>query len=278
MNLIDYHTHCYLCNHAEGTLEEYIKAALICNHPLTEIGLSDHFPMHLLPEDFHIYAMAIEKFPDYIREAKKLRDKYQDLITVRISSEVDFHPDFFEEYRLAVQPFLDDIDYIIGSVHAVTVDGITIPIDAREAVPLIKEIGVDKAFLGYYDSVLKMVKSNFYQVVGHLDVPKKYSLIPENSEAVWGKVMQVLDAVEKTGIAVEINTSGMRMQVKEQYPGERIIKELIERNIPITLGSDAHRPQDVGYRFTETVNELKKWGLKTLCHFSKREKLIVPLH
>ena len=57
MRLWDYHTHTFLCNHATGTIEGYVKAAIDKN--LVEIGISDHFPMNLLPEHFHIYAMGL---------------------------------------------------------------------------------------------------------------------------------------------------------------------------------------------------------------------------
>ena len=61
MKLWDYHTHTYLCNHATGTIEDYIRSAIKIG--LVEIGISDHFPMELLPEHFHIYAMTLNEFP-----------------------------------------------------------------------------------------------------------------------------------------------------------------------------------------------------------------------
>ena len=44
MITIDYHTHHYRCGHAQGNIEDYIKAAL--NKGLTEIGISDHAPIY----------------------------------------------------------------------------------------------------------------------------------------------------------------------------------------------------------------------------------------
>ena len=273
--MIDYHTHYYLCNHATGTLEDYIQAGI--SNGVSEIGISDHFPMELLPEHFHIYAMPLESFPSYINEVKKLQMKYNDEITVKISSEVDFFPSAFNGYKEIVTPFLEDFDYIIGSVHAVPWKGSeAIPIDERQAIPIIKELGVDEVYLEYYNSVLKMVKSNFFHIVGHLDIPKKYGLLPQNPDRIWQKVLQVLDTIENSDLAVEINTAGFRKNM-DQYPSEAIIKELIQRRIPITLGSDAHRPQDVGFKFEEIIVKYKKSGLTSLCQFNKREKTLVPL-
>jgi histidinol-phosphatase (PHP family) len=245
---------------------------------MDEIGISDHFPMELLPEHFHIYAMTLDDFSSYINEIKKLRKKYVSQINIKVATEVDFFPSVFEEYKRIVSSFSDSFDYLIGSIHAVPRKGHeAIPIDEKQAIPIINEIGVDKAYLEYYNSVLRMVKSNFFNIVGHLDIPKKYGLIPEKSDEIWESVLQILDEVERNGMAVEINTSGYRRKINQPYPNEQIIKELIQRKIPITLGSDAHTPQDIGFKFPEIYAKLKKWGLTNLCQFSNQEITMFPL-
>lgn len=277
MKFWDYHTHCYLCNHAAGTIEDYIKSAI--NLGFTEIGVSDHFPMQLLPEHFHIYAMSLEDFHTYMDEIKRLRVKYKDQITVKISSEVDFFQSAFNGYKNILKPFMEDFDYIIGSIHAVPFPGTSdaIPIDEAQAVPIITEMGIDKIYLEYYNSLLKMVRSGFFQIIGHFDIPKKYGLFPQDPDRIWQKVLQILDHIENNGMAVEINTSGFHRKINQQYPNEEIIKELMQRRIPITLGSDAHRPQDVGFKFEDIIAKFKKLGLSSLCQFNKREKILVPL-
>ena len=82
--------------------------------------------------------------------------------------------------------------------------------------------------------------------------------MPEDPDFIWEKVLKILDAAEKTGIAIEINTSGFYKPAHEQYPSERIINELVSRNIPITLGSDAHEPSKIAYRFSEIASLLKR--------------------
>lgn len=275
MKLWDYHTHCSRCNHALGSIEDYIREGI--KKGMAEIGISDHFPMDLLPARFHIYAMPFEEFSLYIDEIKRLKEKYEHQIIVRVSSEVDFFPEAFRGYKQIIKPFMEDFDYIIGSIHAVPWKEIqAIPIDEAEAIPTIREIGVDRVYLQYYDTLLKMVKTNFYQIVGHFDVPKKYGLIPQNPEVIWQRIMHILDYIEGNGMAVEINTSGFYKVIHQPYPSEAIITELIHRKIPITLGSDAHRPEDVGFSFLKVIRKCKKLGLKYLCLFSKREKKLVP--
>ncbi|UCG04168.1 MAG: histidinol-phosphatase HisJ [Candidatus Heimdallarchaeota archaeon] len=275
MKLWDYHTHTSLCNHATGTIEDYVKAAVEVK--LAEVGISDHFPMDLLPEHFHIYAMTLNDFPNYIDEIKRLKLKYNQ-IQIRISSEVDYFPEVFDGYKKLLTPYLDDFDYIIGSIHAIPwKNHDAIPVDELQAVPLIRELGVDQFYLEYYNNLLRMVKTNFYDVVGHLDLPKKYGLVPYDTDRIWQKVLQLLDQIESNDLTVEINTSGLKKRIKQEYPSEDIIKELITRKIPITLGSDAHSPQAIGFRFEELITKTKKWGLTEICQYSKRERSLVPL-
>ena len=273
MKLWDYHTHTYLCNHATGTIEDNIKSGI--EYGLVEIGISDHFPMELLPEHFHIYAMSLNDFPGYLDEIKRIKKKYKHQIGVKISSEVDFFSEEFNGYKKLLSPFINDFDYIIGSIHAIPwKNHDAIPVDELEAVPLIQELGIDRFYLEYYDNLIKMVKTRYYDIVGHLDIPKKYGLFPQDSDTIWQRVLQLLDEIERNDIAVEINTSGLKRKARQVYPSEKIIKELIERKIPIALGSDAHSPQAIGFRFKEII---KKTGVKELCQFSKRERQRVKI-
>ena len=77
----DYHTHSYHCNHAIGEMEEYIQRAIQLNLP--EVGLSDHFPMYLLPKKFHRSAMKKEILNGYISETKELKEKFQSKIIIK---------------------------------------------------------------------------------------------------------------------------------------------------------------------------------------------------
>jgi histidinol-phosphatase (PHP family) len=78
-------------------------------------------------------------------------------------------------------------------------------------------------------------------------------------------------------MAIEINTSGFLKEIGSQYPDDVIIKEIIQRNIPLLLGSDAHRPEYIGYMFEEIIEKLRKLGLSHLCIYEKREQKLVKI-
>ncbi|UYP47482.1 phosphatase YcdX [Candidatus Lokiarchaeum ossiferum] len=261
MKFWDNHTHNYLCNHAKGTVEEYVISAIEKN--LCEIGLSDHFPMHLISKEANVeqWAMRMEQFPKYIASCQQVQKKYQDKIIVKVASEVDFTPKSFSNYKIALEPFLDDLDYIIGSVHVIDIDGVgERAVDSPDSFSLMEEVGSNIIYKKYYETNIKMVKTGFYNIVGHCDLPKKFGILP--NEEIWEYTLKFLDAVEESDMAIEINHAGFCKPVATQYPDDKIIHEVINRNIPITFGSDAHESRYVGYGFEETYNKLMKYCKK----------------
>jgi histidinol-phosphatase (PHP family) len=61
--------------------------------------------------------------------------------------------------------------------------------------------------------------------------------------------MNILECTKKHSMTIEINTSGLRKDINETYPNLNILPYLEKFNIPITFGSDAHKPEQVGYQF-----------------------------
>ncbi len=277
MRLWDYHTHNFRCHHATGTLVEYVETAI--TRGLQEIGLSDHFPMYLLPKSFQINAMSREEFPEYLKEVQELRERYQDQITIKVGIEVDFYPPEFSNYQAALRPVLDSkvVDYIIGSIHMIPWPGYEyVPIDNDARAAHFEVIGPDRIYEAYWDMQRQLVESNFFQIWGHGDSIKASRFVHSDEQRIWEKILRVVDALEKSDMSVEVNTAGLR-KWGEQCPSERIIRELIARNIPITLGSDAHAPEYVAYEFKTMVKLLRKWGLRALCQWTRGEKTIIPL-
>src|SRR5690625_3369721 len=109
----DLHTHHDRCGHAEGKIEDYIKAAI--KNDLDIIGISDHSPFFYSEEDQLHPGIAMKKseFNEYIDEVLKLKEKYKDQIEVLLGLESDFFPEYIDLYRgkYKAHPF----DYILGS-------------------------------------------------------------------------------------------------------------------------------------------------------------------
>ena len=286
MKLSDYHTHSRRCGHALGEIEDYVKVAIDKN--LNEIGISDHFPLGAVFDDpqitklFKKASMEVEGFPKYIKEIKGLKEKYKDKISVRISTEVSFYTPgkALSRQKEVLKPFIDDMDYIIGAVHNIKWhESPVIFMNPNEGSNILREYGEDKIILEYVNKLIKLVDTNFFDVIAHFDF---YRILfppnnPKYSQYVWQKLLNLLDKIKNKGMAIEINTSGFLKEIGSQYPDDEIIKEIIQRDIPLLTGSDAHRPDYVGYMFEEIIAKARKLGLSHLCIYENREQQLVKI-
>lgn len=271
-NVSDYHTHNQLCRHAAGNLEDYVKAAIKIG--LGEIGFCDHFPMYYLPENIPIdkYAMKMDEFPEYINEAERLKDKYNEQISVKLGIEVDYIKGQEVEISNALKKFSDKLDFVFGACHVLIGRLGAWCFDDPYFIKNYNIYGIDSIYEMYYDKLLHLVESDLFDVVAHFDLPKKFNKFPKNLDRIFEKVIKVLKSIKRKEMVIEINTSGFRKDVKEQYPSWDIIREMYNLDIPILLGSDAHLLTEVGYMFKEVLSELKKIGFNQLVRFTKRKK------
>ncbi len=277
----DYHTHNQLCHHAVGTLEDYVRHAIKLN--LTSIGFSDHFPYEFLKNietiPYKEYAMTLHEIDGYISLAEALRNQYKSQIKVKIGFEIDYVDGQEEPLNNHLKKYLKRLDYIIGSVHIVFGDHGAWCFDDSKFLKQYDYYGVDSVYLQYFKLIQKMLNSSKFDFdfIGHFDLPKKFRKLPINKELVFNEAVKTIDLVKKQDKAIEINTSGLRKDVKEQYPSEELIKIMCEREVPIVLGSDAHDPNDIAYEFQRILLILKKYGCKHLASFEKRKRMLIPI-
>ena len=235
MRLPDYHTHTARCGHAQGTPGEYFAAAQAAG--LLAIGIADHLP--LLPVHDPELSMQTCELADYVTEVQVLKHRHPGFVLLGV--EADYRPETVTEVRalLADHPF----DYVIGSVHHLGDWGFD---DPRE-VHRYESRDVDELWAQYFELVGEAAESGLFTVLGHLDLVKKFGYRP--TRTLDAELGRLIERVAGAGLAVEINTAGLHKPVKEVYPSLDILRKLWEAGIPITFGSDAHRPEEVGRDF-----------------------------
>ncbi len=277
----DYHTHNLLCHHAIGTLEDYVKQAIKLN--LTSIGLSDHFPYEFLKKietiPYKEYSMTLQELEGYVSLAESLKKKYKSQINVKIGFEIDYVEEQEDILNNHLKKFIKRLDYIIGSVHIVFGDHGAWCFDDTKFLKEYDYNGVDNVYLQYFKLIRNMLNSNkfSFDIIGHFDLPKKFRKFPENKDLILKEAIKTIELVKKKNKAIEINTSGLRKDVKEQYPSEELIKIMCEKEIPIVLGSDAHDPKEVAYEFQKVLLNLKKYGCNNLASFEKRNRNFIKI-
>jgi histidinol-phosphatase (PHP family) len=253
----DYHMHTPLCRHAQGHPSEYAARALSAG--LTEIGFSDHSPMRR--DDFDNWRMRFDQLDEYVEQVKKARRDHPAL-RIKLSLEVDYLPG--QEEWIGALAARHPWDYLIGSVHYVSEDW---AIDNPEQLSQWKERDPYEVWSLYVDRLRQAAESGFFHILGHLDLPKKFGFMPERDCTPLFEPL--LEAAAARGLAIELNTAGLRKECKEIYPGRAILRLARTKGVPITFGSDAHAPEEVGFAFAEALEWARSAGYNDCCTFTQ---------
>jgi histidinol-phosphatase (PHP family) len=244
-------------------LTDYVSSAK--GHGMVSLGFSSHAPVPFPTK----WCMKEERFRDYIAEIEKL--KKESGLDIYKGLEVDFIPD-----TISPNQFKDKLDYTIGSVHFVEKfpDGRGWEIDGTHAFFLegfeqIFHNNIKDAIRRYYELTREMITTACPSVVGHLDKIKIQNVdgkfFSETDTWYQQEVQQTLDLIESTKAIVEVNTRGIyQKKSTTTYPSPWILALLLEKNIPITVSSDAHHPDDIINQFPQTALLLKQLGFKSI--------------
>ncbi len=256
--LVDLHNHTPRCNHAKGTLEEYIEAAIAQN--VKYFGISDHAPMNFDPA----YRMKFTEMAAYESSVLKLKAYYHDKINILLGYEVDYLEGHMDERVLNA-----DVDYLIGSVHFLGTWGF----DNPEFIDTYKTKDIDNIYRDYFASIKSLAKSRQFDIVGHLDLIKVFGFRPKTDVRILAQ--DAIKAIKEANMVIELSAAGYRKPVKEAYPSDDLLSLIAEADIPITFASDAHHPKQVGFKTQELEAKAKAFGYDKCATFSKRQRELI---
>jgi histidinol-phosphatase (PHP family) len=255
----DYHMHTPLCRHAVGEPVEYARHALEIG--LKEIGFTDHSPMER--DDFDDWRMLDRQLDEYVAKVRLAQQTFPAL-TIRLGLEVDYLPgqEGWIRQLAARHPW----DYFIGSVHYVSDSW---DIDNPAKLPEWRKRDAFEVWSAYFKRLAQAAKSGLFQIIGHADLPKKFGIRPaQDCRPLYEDFIR---AVSEAGCAIELNTAGLRKDCREIYPCPELLQLARRHDVPITFGSDAHAPAEVGMNFTEAVALARSVGYTQTRRFISRQ-------
>ncbi|AHV95083.1 histidinol-phosphatase HisJ [Paenibacillus sabinae] len=266
---IDYHTHHERCGHAVGKLEDYVRRGIKLG--LDQLGLSDHLPLiHVDPDQYYPeMAMPLEELPRYVEECLNLKERYRGTIDIRVGLEADYIEGYEEQIRELLSPY--PWDYLIGSVHFLGEWDIT---DYRQVHGWEGQDPLE-VYRRYYQAISKAASSGIYDIIGHMDVIKRFGYGPDTAEGLAEvRVLEksALQAIADAGIAMELNASGLFKPCAEMFPAPHVLAQALELGIPLTLGSDAHDPAKLGEGLADARKLLWDTGFRELAGFKGRRR------
>ncbi len=200
---------------------------------------------------------------EYVAKVQLAQKEFPQL-KIRLALEVDYlpgHEDWIR--RLATRhPW----DYFIGSVHYVSDAW---DIDNPAKLSEWKKRDAFEVWKIYFERLTLAAESKLFDIIGHCDLPKKFGFRPaQDCTPLYEKF---LHAAAANGCAIELNTAGLRKDCKEIYPSRDLLQIAFHKNVPITFGSDAHAPGEVGLNFAEAIALARSVGYTETLRFRQRQ-------
>ncbi len=278
--MIDYHIHTQHSIDAEGSISEYCERALRLG--LREICITNHCELDPLRNDsfirFNGHREPITRENLLLLQDEVLREKtfYKKTgLDVRFGLEIGY----YDGIEPTLQKLIDDIslDFLLGSIHCL--DHICID-SSRECSLYFANHTASELLVNYFQEVEKLIRSKFFDAIGHLDVYKKYGLefYGEEMNRLPGVVLKrIFQSMEENNVALEINTAGLR-RIHEYYPSPSILQYARAEGLTrITIGSDAHRVRDLGKGINQGLEYAKSFGFDAVYGYEKRRPIQIKI-
>lgn len=255
------HMHTPLCKHALGEPEEYAQVAW--EKGLTGMVVTCHCP---LPNGISSSVRMLEsQFQDYIDKVQRAQETWAGRIDIRLGMESDYLTG--TESYVAKLHERAEFHHILGSVHP------HIP----EYLKKYHQGSWHEFHLSYFENLALAAETGLFDTLAHPDIVKNLGCAEWDLAALKPTILKALDRIAQTGIAMELNTSGLNKIVPEMNPGKEILHAMFERGIPVVVGADAHSPERVGDRFLEAYNILEEVGYTELSYFLNRKRETIAL-
>ena len=239
------HCHTTFCD-GKNTPEEMVLAAM--QKGLKRIGFSAHAPTPMGKD----YCMSADRLYDYVMTVRALAQKYAERIEVLVGVEQDLYSDPLPQGL--------ELDYIIGSVHHMTVGGRDYSVDntPQELSRCCREgFGGDAyAMCEHYYALVAQLADMKPDIVGHVDLITKFierePLFDQNHPRYLTAAYGAIDALIPTGAIFEINTGAMsRGWRRAPYPAPSLLDHIKQKGGRVLLTGDAHTSDTLCYAFED---------------------------
>ncbi len=274
MKLYDQHLHSRFSIDSKAEPAANVRRAVDLG--LAGLTFTEHFDTH--PDD---WTKCVYDDRAYSTEIDGLRQRFAGTIVVGKGIEVCYQP----ERMTFILDFLDrhEFDLVILSVHYFGGR----PIHHRREW---SDVDVATGTRRYLETVLDAARTaasltatrgRVFDVLGHLDLAKRYTQRFFGDFDVSGGqdlIDDILRACIDADLTPEINTSTLRQNLDETMPGPHTVRRYAELGgTCMSLGSDAHRAEDVGAGLDHGAAMLPDGGIENLAVFKNRQRTLIPL-
>ena len=274
--LTDYHVH-LRPDEPGTTAERHFTAAnaeryrtVAAERGIAELGVAEH--IHRFTD-----ALSIWQHPWWRANAHDDVDAYCAFVREETDLRLGIEADFVAGREDRIAAFLEarEWDFVVGSVHFLREDAVDM---AGDWDVWGRGEPAERVWRRYFETVAEAARSGLYDVMAHPDLVKVWGgerPAPEGDPRRWYE--PAVEGCLDGDVAVEVSTAGLRKPIGEIYPSRAFLEMVADAGLPVALSSDAHVPDDLGYRYEEAVALLEEVGIRELCVFEGRERRLEPI-
>jgi histidinol-phosphatase (PHP family) len=204
----------------------------------------------------------LDRYCEFVREETDLK----------LGIEADFIPG--REDRMATLLEQREWDYVVGSIHflgdhAVDYDRYDVWTSGQSP---------DRVWTTYFEWLGEAATCGLFDILAHPDLVKVWGPERPRPEGDLRRFYdRAMEGIAESGVAVEVSTAGLRKPVGELYPDTAFLEMVLDAGNPIALSSDAHAPDQLGFRYDDAVERLAEIGVTEIAVFDRRERRLEPL-
>lgn len=256
------------CYHATDSLEDIVKAYI--DRGFSWVGITEHAPpindqlRYSDEAEAGLSAQSLlERFGSYMKECRRLQDKYRSRIQLYAALEIETYSGYEEFVPYLVERF--EPDYIVGSVHHVNDIGFDYAPDSYDRAAA-SAGGIDLLYQRYFDLQYEMIARLRPEVIGHFDLIRIFD--PDyrermGQEQVMVRIRRNLELIKEYDLILDFNLRALHKGASEPYVCEPILEMVHDYEIKIVPGDDSHGLSTVGNYFDQGVALLRAHGIST---------------
>lgn len=271
MLISDTHLHSAFSSDSEASMENMIRQGIHLG--LKTLCFTEHFDLDY-PENEEGLDFLLD-FDAYHSSFLTLKDKYSSRIELLHGIEVGVQPHLKKELASFYEKYGSRYDFILNSCHIVNGE------DPYE--PAFFENYSPKTGLRlYFKHILRNVQVfPHFQSAAHLDYICRYFPAPRPAFC-YEEYAEILDEILlfliQNGKALEVNTAGLKHGLAWPNPHLDILKRYRALGGElITVGSDAHKPEDMAYAFDRLGDILTEAGFSYYALFREKKPEFIPV-
>ena len=261
-------------SHSEHSSDGYYPVKEMCEEALKKqiegLAITDHYDIGSDTSRFPaLDAMLMGSVRDALAAKEAYAGRLKTLVGIELGQPLENRAK--AEEILGLYPF----DFVLGALHNAPGSPDFYYIAEGERADFDRELTI------YFTHMLELISWGAFDSVAHITYPFRYIIRKDESYPFerWDDHLDaIVKAVAAAGLALELNTSGLRREPSYTMPEARWISRFKEcGGEKLTLGSDAHRLQQLGVGVAEGMDIAAEAGFRHLCYFEKRLPQFIKL-